>query len=136
MEQSLEEKNKNIVREAFEAVFNRRDMTAFGKYWSPDYIQHSAHIPPGVAGLKALVESLPPEARYDSATMLAEGDFVMVHGRYSGILGPSWIVVDIIRLVDGKFAEHWDVIQNEATHVSSKSGLPMFKKAFGVKTIK
>jgi predicted SnoaL-like aldol condensation-catalyzing enzyme len=133
MELSKEEKNKNIVRESFEAVFNKRDLDAFEKYWSPDYIQHSAHIPPGRDGLKMLVESLPAEARYDSSVMMAEGDFVMVHGRYTGIPGPNWIVVDIIRLENGKLAEHWDVIQDEATQESSKSGLPMYKEKFGVK---
>ena len=56
----------------------------------------------------------------------------MLHGRFSG-LGhgiPNWIVVDIVRLEDGVLAEHWDVIQDEATRESSKSGLPMFGDRF------
>ena len=130
-----EEQNKALVSESFEAVFNRREMDAFEKYWSPDYIQHSAHILPGKDGLRDLVKSLPAEARYDSSIMMAEGDFVIVHGRYSGIPGPDWIVVDIIRIEDGKLAEHWDVIQDEATKESSKSGLPMYKDSFGLKPL-
>jgi len=137
MELSREEQNKIIVRDSFEAVFNQRDLSAFEKYWSPGYIQHSAHIPPGRAGLKMLVENLPAEVRYDSSIMMAEGDFVMVHGRYSGIPGsPDWIVVDIVRIEDAKLAEHWDVIQDEATLESSKSGLPMYKDKLGVKPVK
>lgn len=132
MKLTKEEKNKQIVREAFEAVFNQRDLNAFQKYWSPDYIQHSAHIPPGRNGLLELVKSLPPEAKYDSSIMMAEGDYVMVHGRYSGIPGPNWIVVDIIRMEEDKLAEHWDVIQDEATKESSASGLPMYKDKFGI----
>ena len=58
----------------------------------------------------------------------------MLHGRFSG-LGhgiPNWIVVDIVRLEDGVLAEHWDVIQDEATRQNkSKSGLPMFGDRFG-----
>jgi predicted SnoaL-like aldol condensation-catalyzing enzyme len=102
LERTIEEKNKAIVGEAFDAVFNQRNLNAFEKYWSADYIQHSAHIPPGRDGLKNLVTSLPPEARYESSIMMAEGDFVMVHGRYYEIPGPNWIVVDIIRMKDGK----------------------------------
>ena len=131
MEQSTEEKNKAIVREAFETLFNKRDYAGAERYWSPDYIQHSAHIPPGRAGLFNLVRSAPPEERYEAGVMLAEGDFVMVHGRYSGIGQPAnWIIVDIIRLKDGVLAEHWDVVEDEATRESSKSGLPMFGDAF------
>jgi predicted SnoaL-like aldol condensation-catalyzing enzyme len=47
MAQTVEKKNKAMVREAFETLFNKRDYEAVERYWSPDYIQHSAHIPPG-----------------------------------------------------------------------------------------
>lgn len=126
-----EEKNKAIVREAFDTLFNKRDYVAAERFWSPNYIQHSAHIPPGRDGLFNLIRSAPREEHYESGVMLAEGDFVMVHGRYSGIGQPAnWIVVDIVRLENGLLAEHWDVIQDEATRESSKSGLPMFGDAF------
>jgi predicted SnoaL-like aldol condensation-catalyzing enzyme len=63
---------------------------------------------------------------------VAEGDFVILHGRYSGLGLPlNWIVADIVRMKDGILVEHWDVIQDEATHESSKSGLPMFGEKFG-----
>jgi hypothetical protein len=48
---SIEEKNKVLVIEVFEAAFNRRDPVAFDRYWSPSYLQRSAHIPPGRDGL-------------------------------------------------------------------------------------
>jgi predicted SnoaL-like aldol condensation-catalyzing enzyme len=63
--------------------------------------------------------------------IVAEGDFVIVHGRYSGSgLPVNWIVADILRISDGILVEHWDVIQDEATRESSKSGLPMFGDKF------
>jgi len=125
------EENKAIAIEAFETLFNRRDFEQAARYWSPDYIQHSAHIPPGRDGLFGLVKALPATATYESGTILAEGDFVMMHGRYSGIgLPANWIVVDIIRMEDGVLAEHWDVIQDEATREQSKSGSPMFGDTF------
>jgi Integrase core domain len=50
----------------------------------------------------------------------------MLHGRFSGIGQPAaWIVVDIVRMADGRLAEHWDVIQDEATKEQSKGGRPM-----------
>lgn len=131
MEKTIEEKNKAIVREAFEAAFNRRDLNALERYWSPDYIQHSAHIPSGRDGLRRLIEALPPEVRYESGIMLAAGDYVTVHGRFTGLGGPNWIVVDIIRFENGILVEHWDVIQDEATIETSKSGKPMFGDKFG-----
>jgi predicted SnoaL-like aldol condensation-catalyzing enzyme len=55
----------------------------------------------------------------------------MLHGRFSGIGRPvNWIVADILRVENGLLAEHWDVIQDEATRAASKSGLPMFGDKF------
>ena len=126
-----EARNKAFVLGAFDALFNRRDFVAAEKYWSPSYIQHSAHIPPGREGLLALVTSLPATLRYENALTVAEGDYVMLHGRFSGIgLPAAWVVVDIVRLQDGRLAEHWDVIQDEATKRQSKSGHPMFGDSF------
>jgi predicted SnoaL-like aldol condensation-catalyzing enzyme len=35
-----------------------------------------------------------------------------------------------VRIEDGVLAEHWDVIQDEATRAQSRSGLPMFGDKF------
>jgi predicted SnoaL-like aldol condensation-catalyzing enzyme len=123
-----EARNKALVLEAFDALFNRRDFEAAERYWSPDYVQHSAGIGPGRDGLLALVRSV--HRRYESVLALAEGDHVMVHGRFSGGGRPTRIVVDILRVDGGRLTEHWDVMQDEATRASSKSGLPMFGNRF------
>lgn len=127
---SKEADNKALVLAAFDAAFNRRDPGAAERYWAPGYIQHSAHIPPGRDGLFNLIAQLAPSARYEHNLVMAEGDFVMLHGRYSGLPGPSWVVVDIVRIDNGLLAERWDVIQDEATSASSQSGLPMFGARF------
>jgi predicted SnoaL-like aldol condensation-catalyzing enzyme len=132
MSNSREDKNKAIVLEAFETLFNKRDYAKALNLWSPKYIQHSAHIPPGREGLFELVKNIPATLRYDNQVIVAEGDFVLLHGRFSG-LGegvPNWVVVDIVRMANGVLAEHWDVIQDEATRTQSKSGNPMFGDAF------
>ncbi len=131
MSQTIEEKNKALVLEAFDTLFNKRDYAAAEKYWSRNYIQHSAHIEPGRDGLFNLIKSLPPTLKYESGTIAAEGDFVIVHGRFSDFgLPANWIAADIVRIEDGILVEHWDVIQDEATKEQSKSGLPMFGDRF------
>ena len=131
MSQTTQEKNKALVLEAFDTLFNKRDYAAAERYWSPHYIQHSAHIEPGRDGLFNLIKSIPPTLKYESGTIMAENDLVIVHGRFSGIgLPVNWITADIVRIKDRILVEHWDVIQDEATRESSKSGLPMFGDKF------
>jgi predicted SnoaL-like aldol condensation-catalyzing enzyme len=132
MSQTIESNNKALVLKAFDTLFNKRDYVAAERYWSPNYIQHSAHIEPGREGLFNLIKSLPPTLQYEAGTIVAEGDFVIVHGRFSGFGAPvNWIAADIVIIKDGVLVEHWDVIQDEATRESSKSGLPMFGDKFG-----
>jgi predicted SnoaL-like aldol condensation-catalyzing enzyme len=129
---SVSEKNKQLVLQGFDTLFNKRDYTAAEKFWSPHYIQHSAHIAPGREGLFNLIKNAPPTLKYEHGTIVAEGDFVIVHGRFSGhgLSNVSWIAADILRIEDGVMAEHWDVLQDEATKADSKSGLPMFGDSF------
>lgn len=128
---SLAETNKALVREAFDALFNRRDYALAESYWSPHYLQHSAHIPPGRDGLFNLVKDLPDTLRHETELVMAEGDMVMVRGRFSGHGRPvPWIVVDTLRVRDGVLVEHWDVIEDEVSREDSVSGLPMFGDTF------
>jgi len=131
MSQSIQARNKALVLEAFDTLFNKRDYAGAERYWSPDYIQHSAHIAPGREGLFNLIKSIPPTFKYEPGLIMAEGDYVIVHGRFSGIgLAVNWIAADILRIQDGILVEHWDVIQDEATKEQSKSGRPMFGNKF------
>ena len=133
MSPSKEEENKALVLVAFDALFNKRDYSAAERYWSPAYIQHSAHIAPGRDGLFNLVKGLPPTLKYEPGLIVADEDFVVIHGRFSGFgLPVNWIVADILRLENGILVEHWDVIQDEATEEQSKSKAPMFGSSFPV----
>jgi predicted SnoaL-like aldol condensation-catalyzing enzyme len=125
------EQNKTLVLEAFDTLFNKRDYVAAEQFWSADYIQHSAHIEPGREGLFNLAKSLPATLRYEAGLIVADGDFVIAHGRFSGF-GPmvNWIAADILRIQNGILVEHWDVIQDEATEEQSKSKAPMFGHTF------
>jgi predicted SnoaL-like aldol condensation-catalyzing enzyme len=131
MSQTIQEKNKALVLDAFDTLFNKRDYAAAEKYWSPNYIQHSAHIEPGRDGLFNLIRSAPDTLRYEHQLIVAEDDYVIVHGRFSGNGRPvAWIAADIVRIENGHLAEHWDVLQDEASKAESKSGLPMFGDHF------
>jgi len=84
MTQTTTEANKQLVLEAFDVLFNKRDYNAAQRFWSPNYIQHSAHIPPGREGLFNLIRGAPADLRYEAGLILADDEFVIVHGRFSG----------------------------------------------------
>ena len=131
MSNSAPERNKAFVLEAFETLFNKRDYVAAERFWSPNYIQHSAHIAPGREGLFNLVRSVPETLHYENQLIIAEGDYVIAHGRFTGMGRPAaWIAADVIRFEGGLLKEHWDVLQDEATKAESLSGLPMFGGTF------
>ena len=131
MQTATEERNRAFVLEAFDTLFNRRDYVTAQRFWSPDYIQHSAHIAPGREGLFELVKASPHDMRYENGLVVAHGDYAMLHGRFTNIGQPAnWIAADVVRLENGLLAEHWDVLQDEATAEESASGLPMFGANF------
>ena len=133
MSQTKQERNKALVLQAFDTLFNKRDYAVAERFWSPKYIQHSAHIEPGREGLFNLIKGMPLTLKYEPGLVVADGDYVILHGRFSGFgLPANWIVADILRIEDGILVEHWDVIQDEATQEQSKSGRPMFGDSFPV----
>ena len=128
---NIPERNKALLLEAFDTLFNKRDYEAAERYWSPQYIQHSAHIEPGREGLFNLIKAIPATLKYEAGTIVADGNFVIVHGRFSGFGGTrNWIAADILRIEDGILMEHWDVIQDEAAEEESRSKAPMFGDSF------
>jgi predicted SnoaL-like aldol condensation-catalyzing enzyme len=133
MSQSTEARNKAFVLEAFDTLFNKRDYGAAERFWSVNYVQHSAHIEPGRDGLFNLIKSMPPTLEYEHEQIVAESEFVIVHSRFSGFgQATNWVVADIVRVVDGVLVEHWDVVEDEASEAESKSGRPMFGDRFPV----
>ena len=131
MNTTLADNNRELVLKAFDTLFNKRAYEDAASFWSPDYVQHSAHIGPDRDGAFNLTRSLPSTLRYENAVAVAQGDYVILHGRFSGHgLPRNWIVADIVLVKDGLLVEHWDVIQDEATQHESKSGRPMFGKSF------
>ena len=59
MNKSTQSNNKALVLEAFDTLFNKRDYAAAERFWSSNYIQHSAHIEPGREGSSTSSRRLP-----------------------------------------------------------------------------
>ena len=125
-----EEANKTFAIRAFDTLYNKRDFTAAEKYWSPEFVQHSAVTPPGRDGLFNQVRSM-PDLRYEFGLAMASKNLVVLHGRLTGN-GKSRadIVANMLRLQDGVFVEHWDVLQPEATKEEANGRSPMWGDSF------
>jgi predicted SnoaL-like aldol condensation-catalyzing enzyme len=122
------ERNKALVVEAMTALFQRKDALAVERLYAPDYIQHNPHIPQGRDALQSLVAGLSSDVFYEPGLMVAERNFVAIHGRIRGWAPAPQIVVDLFRIEDGKLAEHWDVLQDEVPVTTAPGGTPMFDR--------
>jgi predicted SnoaL-like aldol condensation-catalyzing enzyme len=118
--------NKALVLAGIRGVFIDRDSTVLDRLFSDDYKQHNPQIPNGTAAIKSVLQNLSPDFKYQPGVVVADGEYVMVHGRYVG-WGPKPMVgVDIFRVANGKIAEHWDVLQEEVPAAQSANGNAMF----------
>ncbi|WP_429553514.1 nuclear transport factor 2 family protein [Paraburkholderia sp. MM5477-R1] len=120
------ERYKALVVEAMIALFQRRDASAVERFYAPDYVQHNPHVPPGRDALQTLVANLSSDVFYEPGLMVAEGNFVAIHGRMRTLASTPQIVVDLFRVEDGKLVEHWDVLQDEVPVTAALGGTPMF----------
>ena len=120
------EANKALVLEGIKGVFIGRDPAVIDRLFSADYRPHNPQIPNGPAAIKALLGNLSPDFKYEPGLAMADGDFVSIHGRYTGWGPKPMIAVDIFRVADGKIVEHWDVMQEEVPAAQSANGNGMF----------
>ena len=120
------EANRALVLAGIKGVFVDRDPSAVDRLFSADYRQHNPQIPNGPAAIKALLGNLSRDFKYEPGLVMADGDYVSIHGRYTGWGPKPMIAVDIFRVANGKIAEHWDVMQEEVPAAQSASGNSMF----------
>ncbi len=120
------EANKTLVLEGLKGVFIERDPAVIDRLFSPDYRQHNPQIPNGPAAVKALLGNLSRDFKYEPGLVMADGDYVSIHGRYTGWGPKPMIAVDIFRVAGGKIVEHWDVMQEEVPAAQSANGNSMF----------
>jgi predicted SnoaL-like aldol condensation-catalyzing enzyme len=117
--------NKDIVLEVLRRSFVERDPTVVEQYFGANYKQHNPVIADGPSAIAKMIPTL-TGLTYEPGMAVADGDLVMVHGRYTGWGPKPMVAVDIFRIVDGKVVEHWDVMQEEVPAASTTSGNAMF----------
>ena len=122
------ESNKEIVLKVLRGAFIERVAAVVDRYFSPDYVQHNPVIPSGPGEIAQLIPTLKNRS-YEIGIVVAEGDLVMVHGRYVGWGPKPLVAVDIFKVKNGKVIEHWDVMQEEVPASATASGNPMFTPA-------
>lgn len=120
-------RNKALVLEAMTSLFQLHDASAVERLYAEEYIQHNPTIPQGRDALQALVNDLSPDVYYEPGQMIAEGNFVAIHGRIHGWAEAPQVVVDIFRVEGGKLAEHWDVLQDEVPVTQATGQISMFE---------
>lgn len=122
------EENKAIVRRWFEEVIDQGRVEVVDEIVTPDSVNHAAAPgrPQGIEGAKQVVgftKRTQPDQQWTSQRIIAEGDYVVVHGvregtwqadSFRGVATPTGKrvaveLVHIFRLEDGKIAEHWAV---------------------------
>ena len=120
------EGSKAIALKAIRGVFIERDARVVQELFAPDYIQHNPTIPNGRDAIAGLLRSLPEGFGYEPGMVIAEGNIVMIHGRYVGWAPEPMVAVDIFRVENGRLVEHWDVMQAEVPARDTKSKNAMF----------
>jgi len=115
--------NKALVMKVLTELFENRDGSAIDRYYTDRLIQHNPLFADGTDELRERVTQS-TTVRHQTSMVAADGDIVMVYGRYEGIGPKPMIAVDIYRIEDGRIAEHWDVLQEEVSPTAS--GHPMY----------
>ena len=121
----MSQSNKEIVLEVLKRAFVERDPSVVDQYFAGSYKQHNPSIPDGPAAVAKMIPTL-TALTYEPGMAVAEGDLVMVHGRYTGWGPKPMVAVDIFRVENGKVVEHWDVLQEEVPADKTASGNAMF----------
>lgn len=123
------ERNKALVRRLVDEVQNRGTIAAVDEIAAPTFVNHSA--PPGVPSDREGVKQITllfrrafPDGAMTVEDMIAEGDTVATRKTFRGTHQGEFMgipptgrrvaieLIDVVRVVDGRVVEHWNVVDN------------------------
>lgn len=120
-------RNHELVIEMFKNVLMPLDPTHVDKYMRPDYIQHSALVSDGIAGLKQFLAEKAaafPNAEIVLKRSFVEGNFVICHYHVRETPETAGLaVIDLFRIEDHQIAEHWEAVQPVIENLPHSNGL-------------
>ncbi|GIK38366.1 MAG: hypothetical protein BroJett011_21990 [Chloroflexota bacterium] len=126
------EQNKALVRQLVEEAINQGNMSVVDEFLIPDFVEHEElppGIPPGREAPKVLftmLRSAFPDFKATIEHLIAEGDEVVLHMTWTGTHEGEFMgipptgkrisinVIDILGIAEGKFVEHWGVMDSMA----------------------
>ena len=120
----MSEANKQIAARMPLEAFNQGRLEVVDEVLSPGFEDHDLPpgLPPGREGVKALISAVRsafPDINNTIVRQIAEGDVVVNHIRATGTMtgdfmgmkatgkSATWDAIHMVRLQDGKVAEHW-----------------------------
>jgi len=120
------ETNKAIIRRIVEEIQNRDNLALIDELLAPNFVNHTPApgLPPDREGIKQLLSMFRaafPDGSMTIEDMIAEGDKVVSRKTYRGTHQGEFLgipptgrhitigLIDIMRLVDGKVVEHWNI---------------------------
>jgi steroid delta-isomerase-like uncharacterized protein len=121
------EANKQFYRSYIEDMWNKRNPAAAERYLAPHFIEHNQNLPPGLDGRKKFVASVLAafsDYHAEIQEVIAEGDKVVARVVWTGTQDGPYLgrpatgkklrfsTADFFRMENGKFAEHWDVVDS------------------------
>lgn len=130
--------NQNYLNDFYEEVFNRGDVDAADRFFESSLVDHApwpGH-PATPAGFKSGLEEMRtgfPDLSIAAERIISQDDFVVGHIKISGTHLGEFIgtpgsgktfsieAVDIVRMNNGRIAEHWGVL--DAAGMAEQLGL-------------
>lgn len=123
---AVQERNKEIVREFYDTIINKKDYAAAAPFVGSRYRQHNPLVKDWPEGLREFVEFLRnsfPRARSEIKRIIAEDDYVVLHVHSIRSPGVERAIIEIFRLENGRIEEHWDVIQPIPAESANPNGM-------------
>ena len=122
-----QEDNRKMVLDFYDAMINRKDFDAASAYLADNYIQHEAHAPDGVEGLRRFLTKMSermPQGRIDVRRVFVDGDYVILHAHVVPTPGERGSArVAIFRVDGGKVVEHWSVTEPIPAETANSNGV-------------